>query len=239
MAALPLVFAPGMMCTGALFDPQVQALGSGRAVHHADFAQDETIKGMAERLLAEAPDRFFLIGLSMGGIVGFDVWRLAPDRVAGFALLNTTPFAPSPARIETHKQQMEKVRQGHLHAVVMDELKPKYLGVDHKGDQQMLDGIYAMADALGAGVFLQQSIALMSRSDSLDLLPSITCPTLILAGDEDDVCPPELHEIMHASIPESHYAVAERCGHLSSLESPGFVTEQLRSAIARVESATD
>ncbi|MEL6507189.1 MAG: alpha/beta fold hydrolase [Pseudomonadota bacterium] len=220
----PLIFAPGLMCDAALFRAQVGSLGPRHAVSHADLANDNTVAGMATRLLASAPARFCLAGLSMGGIVAFEVWRQAPDRVAGLVLMNTTPFADSPARQNVRQDQMARVRDGQLRTVVMEELKPNYLGAQTRDDTVLLEDIYAMANRLGPDVFYRQSEALMSRADSAQTLTMITCPTLIIAGDEDEVCPPDLHEIMHQAIGGSSLHVLSDCGHLSTLERPDRVT---------------
>ena len=236
MSKPPIVFAPGMMCNARLFEKQAAALGAEHTVSVAEFSKDDSIAAMARRLLDQAPARFYLAGLSMGGIVAFEAWRQASDRVAGLALLNTTPFADSPARHEVRISQMQRVREGQLKTVVMEELKPNYLAEPHKQDQALLDEIYAMAEALGPDVFVNQTKALMARPDSTSVLSSVTCPTLIIAGQEDEVCPPELHEIMHEGIHGSTYCVIESCGHLSTMESPERVTEQIQKHLQKIES---
>ncbi|MEL7485616.1 MAG: alpha/beta fold hydrolase [Pseudomonadota bacterium] len=235
MSKLPIVFAPGLMCDHRLFDEQAAALGEERAISVADFSQDDAIDGMATQLLAGAPDQFYLAGLSMGGIVAFEVWRQAPTRVAGLALLNTTPFADSPARRSTRLSQIERVAEGALKTVVMEELKPNYLGAQTKNDPALLNEIYSMADRLGPEVFERQSRALMTRGDSATTLATINCPTLIIAGDEDEVCPPELHEIMHQGVAGSTYRVVAECGHLSTMEAPDRVTDLLRRHLTDIE----
>ncbi|MEM8771183.1 MAG: alpha/beta fold hydrolase [Pseudomonadota bacterium] len=231
MAKLPILFAPGMMCDARLFEKQAAALERERSVLFVDFSQDHSIPALAQRLLADAPPRFYLAGLSMGGIVAFEVWRQAADRIAGLALLNTTPFADSPARRQTRLSQIDRVGEGQLKTVVMEELKPNYLAEPHKQDQALLNEIYGMAERLGPGVFASQSKALMARADSTDTLVTIDCPTLIVAGEEDEVCPPELHEIMHAGIKHSSYYVLKQCGHLSTMEAPGEVLQLLQEHI--------
>lgn len=236
MSKPPIVFAPGMMCDARLFDRQAAVLGADCAISVADFSKDDSIAAMARRLLGDAPARFYLAGLSMGGIVAFEAWRQAPDRIIGLALLNTTPFADSPARHDVRMLQMQRVREGHLKSVVMEELKPNYLAEPHKRDQALLDKIYSMAETLGPDVFVNQTKALMARPDSTSTLSSITCPTLIIAGAEDEVCPPELHEIMHEGIQNSTYCVIKSCGHLSTIESPETVTNLIRKHIEQIES---
>ena len=235
MSRLSIVFAPGLMCDARLFEKQAAAIGAERPVLHADLSRDDTIEAMAARLVDAAPDKFYLAGLSMGAIVAFEVWRLARDRVAGLALLNTTPFSDSPARREVRQSQITRVRGGDLATVVMEELKPNYLGSRSKSDQQVLNEIAAMADHLGADVFERQSCALMRRQDSADTLTEIDCPTLIVAGDEDEVCPPELHEIMASAIVRSALHILRDCGHLSTMEAPDRVTTLLKHHIDLTE----
>jgi len=235
MSKLPIVFAPGMMCDARLFEKQVAVLGAERPVSVADFSEDDAIEEMARRLLDDAPARFYLAGLSMGGIVAFEAWRQAADRIAGLALLNTTPFADSPARHDARMSQMHRVRQGQLKTVVMEEWKPNYLAKPHKRDQALLDKIYAMADALGPEVFVNQTKAVMARADSTSTLSSVTCPTLIIAGEEDEVCPPELHETIHEGIHGSTYCIIKLCGHLSTMESPAQVTKLMQNHIEQIE----
>lgn len=236
MSKLPIVFAPGMMCDARLFRDQAAILGADRAVSVAGFSNDDAIAAMAGRLLDGAPARFYLAGLSMGGIVAFEAWRQAPDRIAGLALINTTPFADSSARHDVRMSQMQRVREGQLKTVVMEELKPNYLAAPHKHDRALLDEIYGMAERLGPEAFLRQTKALMARSDSTNTLNSITCPTLIIAGEEDEVCPPELHEIMYQGIHGSTYSVINSCGHLSTMESPAQVTALMQDHIRKIES---
>jgi len=236
MEDLPLVFAPGMMCDAQQFVHQTGILGKSRAIFHADFSQDSAIADMATRLLRDAPDRFYLAGLSMGGIVAFDVWRQAPDRVAGLALMNTTAFADSPARRETRLSQIDRVAKGDLKTVVMEELKPNYLAAPQKQDKALLAEIYAMAERLGPDTFIRQSHALMGRVESTSMLATINCPTLIIAGAEDEVCPPELHEIMQTAIPGSILHTLEACGHLSTMEAPSVVTRLIADHLTLIKS---
>ncbi len=238
MTITPVVFVPGLMCDRHLFAAQANALGGARSVGHADLSKDATIAAMAARLLAEAPDRFCLVGLSMGGIVAFEAWRQAPARIAGIALLNTTPFADSPARQATRLSQIDRVKRGQLKSVVMEELKPNYLGSQSKCDEALLDEIYVMAASLGPEVFVRQSRALMSRKDSIDTLSTINRPTIIIAGAEDDVCPPELHEIIHRGIQGSKLLVVPRSGHLTTMEAPDIVAKALSNFLDELDHLT-
>lgn len=238
MQELPIVFAPGLMCDANLFEPQLRKFAPERPFMVADFSQDDTVESMARRLLEGAPERFILAGLSMGGIVAFEVLRQAPQRVAGLVLLNTTPFSVSPARKKERLSQIDRVNNGALKTVVMEELKPNYLGAKTKQDKQLLNIIYGMAESLGPEVFERQCHATMRHPDSTETCASISCPTLIICGDEDEICPPDFHEIMQAAIPGSILKVLPECGHLSTLEAPEAVNDLIDDFVCGVDATT-
>ncbi len=215
----PIVFLPGMMCDARLFGPQIVALGRRRAVHVAPMTNHDTTAALASEILANAPPRFALAGLSMGGIVAMEVIAQAPGRVERIALLDTNPRAERPEVAARRASQMERVRAGALRAVMRDEMKPNYL-IDGPEKQAAMDLCMEMAIGLGAQVFLRQSAALRDRPDRQDVLRRIDMPALVLCGREDQLCPIERHQQMHALIAGSRLEIIEGAAHLPTLEQP-------------------
>lgn len=222
----PVVFLPGMMCDARLFAPQVAALLSRCDVMVARITEANSVKALAAVLLANAPPRFALAGLSMGGIVAMEVLRQAPDRVDRIALLDTNPLAEAEAVKERRFPQMEAVKQGDLARIMRDELKPKYL-YDGPSRQDVLDLCMEMALALGPDVFLRQSEALMTRPDQSDTLRQSDLPALILCGRHDALCPISSHELMAELMPQARFEIIEEAGHLPTLEQPDATTKAL------------
>ena len=68
---VPIVLIPGLVCTADLFAPQIGALWRRGPVTVASTLDGETMGEMAAAILADAPPRFALAGLSMGGYVAF------------------------------------------------------------------------------------------------------------------------------------------------------------------------
>ena len=90
MAAKPnLVLVPGLLCTKALWAPQIEALGDIAEVSVGDHTRHDSMEAIARSILAEAPERFALAGLSMGGYIAYEIVRQAPQRVTHLALLDT------------------------------------------------------------------------------------------------------------------------------------------------------
>ncbi|MGB1009017.1 MAG: alpha/beta fold hydrolase [Thiolinea sp.] len=222
----PVVFLPGMMCDARLFAPQIAAFSKERAVQVAPLTQHDTMSALAWSVLDDAPPRFALAGLSMGGLVAMEIMRQAPERITRLALIDTNPKAELPEVSARREPQIEKVRAGQLRAVMRDEMKPNYLS-DGPHQGAILDLCMAMAEALGPGVFERQSRAIQSRQDQQDTLRTVKIPTLILCGEDDSLCPVERHQLMHELVSHSSLQIISGAGHLPTLEQPELTTEAL------------
>lgn len=222
----PLVFLPGMMCDARLFADQITAFSAQRAVHVAPMLA-ETVTDIAAAVLADAPSRFALAGVSMGGIVAMEIIRLAPQRVDRIALMDTNPKAEADVIRARRNTQIDKVCAGGLAHVMRDEMKPNYL-TDGPNRAAILDICMAMALHLGPEVFVTQSHALQTRPDQQNTLRGVTCPALVLCGRDDALCPLHRHELMAGLIPHATLQIIENAGHLPTLEQPGMTTAALR-----------
>lgn len=223
--SLPLVLLPGMMCDGRLFAPQMAALGR-RAVQVSPVTEHDSVQALAAEVLANAPPRFALAGLSMGGIVAMEVARQAPDRVDRLALLDTNPRAEAPEVQANRVPQIARARANGVETVMRDEMKPNYLAPG-AGRGAILDLCMDMALALGVDVFARQSIALRDRPDQQDTLRAFHGPALVLMGAHDRLCPLDRHELMHRLMPQSVLTIVPDAGHLSTLENPEKTTAAL------------
>lgn len=223
----PLVLLPGMMCDARLWAPLMGSFGR-RTVIHAALTEADTIADLAARVLAEAPPRFALAGLSMGGIVAMEILAQAPGRVARVALLDTNPLAERPEVQAGREPQIARARAGQLREVMRDEMKPNYLA-EGPGKEGVLDLCMEMALSLGPDVFERQSRALAGRADRQAALRAYGGPALVLMGEEDRLCPRDRHDLMHALLKRSRLAIVEGAGHLPTLEQPGRTGSELVS----------
>src|SRR5215469_18279120 len=123
--ALPVVLVPGLTCSARLYAEQIPALWRFGPVIVADHTPDDSMASIARRILAGAPPRFALAGLSMGGYIAFEIMRQAPQRVARLALLDTGA-RETPEQTERRKVVIALAKNGR-YAEVPDIAFPLYV----------------------------------------------------------------------------------------------------------------
>ncbi|MBB4052697.1 pimeloyl-ACP methyl ester carboxylesterase [Devosia subaequoris] len=227
----PLVMVPGLRCDGFLYQPIIPRLGGSIAPVIADVSLDDSIAGMAGRILAAAPPRFALAGLSMGGYVVLEIMRQAPERVTHLALLDTNARPDSEERKQARLAEMELVRQGKSTLVSRMAL-PGLLAPAHL-DGPVADQVHDMAMRVGTDTYMRQQTAIMGRIDSRPFLPGIAVPTLVGVGAEDKLIPLRLSEEMAELIPEAELVIFPDAGHVPTLENPAAVAEAMNNWLKR------
>ena len=223
---LPIVLVPGLNCSARLYAPQIPILWRFGPVTVADHRRDDTMAAIAGRILASAPPRFALVGLSMGGYIAHEILRQASDRVAKVAFLDTSARADDPERSARRDAQIEMARSGRF-AEVVDALLPLFIHRARHGDEDLKWAVRIMADETGPEAFVRQQTALKSRPDSRPGLSAIRCPTLVVVGDGDELIPHELAEEIAAGVAGARLVVVPECGHLSTIERPEAVNRAL------------
>lgn len=225
-AALPTVLVPGLTNSPRLYAEQLPALWQFGPVMVADHTRHDSVAAIAGSILAAAPPRFALAGLSMGGYVSFEIIRQAPQRVAKLALLDTSARAGTPEQAERRRQLMTMAATGR-YAEAVDALFPTFVHRDRRNDEALRQLVRAMAEETGPQAFIRQQQAIMDRPDSRPGLSAIACPSVVVVGDGDELTPPELSREIAGGIATARLVVISDCGHLSTLERPQAVTAAL------------
>jgi pimeloyl-ACP methyl ester carboxylesterase len=223
---LPIVLVPGLNCSARVYAEQIPALWGCGPVTIADHRRDDSVAAIAARILAMAPPRFALAGLSMGGYITFAMMRAAPERVARLALLDTSARPDTPEQSERRHSMIALAESGRF-AEVADLLFPVFVHRDRHDDEALRAIVRTMAEETGPDAFVRQQHAIMTRPDCRPQLASIRCPTLVLVGDGDVLLPPVLSEEIAAGIAGARLVRVPDCGHLSTLEQPQAVNRAL------------
>lgn len=222
-----LILLPGLLTDEALWAHQSETLSDLVSVRVADLSRDDSVAGMARRVLAEAPPRFALAGLSMGGYVAQEIMRQAPERVERLALIDTAARADLPEQKERRRALIEMAQSRGLDEVG-EQLLPMLVHPAHAGEPAVRNRVLDMGRRVGVEAFIRQQTAIMGRPDGREDLKRIGCPTLVLVGRQDALTPPKLAEEMAASLQRPRLVIVEDCGHLAPIEQPHAVSAVLR-----------
>ena len=224
----PLLMIPGTLCDALLFTHQTAALKDLAECRVVEHSSSDDLKQVAANILSEVEGNFAIMGLSYGGIIAFEMWRQAPERITKMILLNTNHQKPSAATRAKQQQFLGMSALGEFREVTTDFLKDAMLHPKHASKPEMRELVLTMALNTGKDAFFNQIKAQLNRPDSTTDLPNIKCPVLVMTGQQDNVCTPKLHKEMAKLIPNATLFIIEECGHLSTLEQPETVNRVIR-----------
>lgn len=227
MAKEPLVLVPGVLCDEDLYRDQVPVLAAHADVHVTmEHTRHETLADIARAILDAAPERFALCGLSMGGIIAFEIMRQQPQRVSRLALLDTNARNILADERKVREGRMRLVANGHVDVMYGLQLS-RFIPLTRLVDEALVDRVLKMLRRVGAATYLRQERALLQRPDSRPSLAAIACPTLVLCGREDSATPLAMSQEIAAAVSGAHLEIVEACGHLSTMERPDEVNAAL------------
>ncbi|MGE8279144.1 MAG: alpha/beta fold hydrolase [Stenotrophomonas sp.] len=224
---IPLLLLPGLLNDATLWQAQLDDLADIADCQVGDLTRQDSMRAVAEDVLATAPAQFALAGFSLGGYVAQEILRIAPQRVSRLALLDTSFKPDSPERAAQRVAQQNSVRlPGTFHGFG-DKLMRSYIDASRLEDHLLVDTVRSMTSRLGAEVFLRQSR--LQRVDGSQVLRDWSGPALIVCGRNDAITPLPVSEAMASLMPQSSLVVIDDCGHLAPLEQPEQVSAAMRS----------
>jgi len=234
--SLPVLLLPGTVCDERLFAPMLEHL-PGVDARVADMAGAGMTPDLARRILADAPERFALVGFSLGGIVALEMIAQAPDRVMGLALIDSTGRPDPAANAQVRRNAVAKARAGGMAQYITGSWANLVSPANH-GDGTLQALIVAMAERAGVDVLASQSEVAIHRLDSRPRLAAIHVPTLVLAGADERICPLEAQSELASGISGARYFTIPKAGHFAPLENPAAVARHVRDWLAAIETRT-
>src|SRR4029079_14765719 len=144
--------------------------------------------------------------------------RRAPERIAGLVLANTRATPDSTEGRAARDKTAGTIERDGASALAR-EMLPKLLGATTRSQQPDLVDVVTHLIEMNSKEALNAAVrALKERPDSTPMLASITCPTTIVAGEEDTIIPMADVEAMKNAIPKARLVLLPKVGHLSNLE---------------------
>lgn len=230
---LPILLVPGLNCTPEIWAGQLTTLWRFGPVTIANHTRGESMAAIAAHILAEAPPRFALAGISMGGYLSFELWRKAPDRIAGIAFVDTSARADAPEATAPRRDAMALTKDGKFAQVIANAF-PFAVHENHVGRADLRAVHTRMSLESGVETYLRQQEAIIARPDSRSTLASISVPSLVVVGEGDRLTPPELSAEIVAGIPDARLATIRDAGHMSLVEQPEAVNAVLAEWLAGI-----
>ena len=224
--ALHTVLVPPLACSARVFDTLMPHVWAHGAATIADTRRDDSVAGMAARLLDDAPERFVLAGISMGGYIALEVVRQAPGRIRALALISTSAEPDTPEQAASRRQQLDLARGGRYDDIVTAAF-PALVDPSHRNDAELAAFWSLTAHEVGPEAFCTQLKAAIDRPDSHPTLSTISCPTAVIHGAGDQIIPLGHGQDTAASIPSAILTVVETAGHMAAQEQPAAVGKAL------------
>ncbi|HCI78993.1 MAG TPA: alpha/beta hydrolase [Ktedonobacter sp.] len=176
-----------------------------------------------------------ICGLSMGGYAAFALWRKYASRIQGMILSDTRPGADNEEGKANREQLAQLVESQGVDAVAdlqMPRLLSEYTRQNHPEVELR---VRQMIDAATPQGISAASRGMAQRPDSTNMLPDITCPTLIVVGEQDAITPPSVAQDYASKIPNAQLKVIPQAGHLSTIEQPEAYLEQVKHFLLLLE----
>ncbi|WP_223624155.1 alpha/beta fold hydrolase [Microbacterium sp. EST19A] len=220
---MSLVLLAGMNCTADLWADA----GLDGAVQ--PVLDRPTISLQVEALLDALPERFVLVGHSLGAIVAMSLALAAPDRVAGLCLVSTNAKAPTVGQRGAWQEWLALLDAGTDARELQRSILPALLGEEAVRERpELVERTLAMGDATGEARLRTQLQLQLSRGDLLARLSGLSVPTLVVSGLDDVITPPHFHTEIVTRMPDARLVTLD-AGHLLPLERPQAFGSLLRS----------
>ncbi len=244
---LPLVFLHAFPFNRAMWEPQLKGLADRFRVITVDlrghgesdaplwrytlelFADD--VKGLLDHL---AIQQTVLVGLSMGGYLSFAFYRKYPDRIKGLVLADTRAEADKPETKAWRFHLAQRVYKEGAKAVA-DEMLPKLLcPASNRTKPALVEQAHRIITSTQVSGIVGDLMAIAERPDSVALLKEITCPTLVLVGEEDVLTTPEENKRIAEAVRGAKFQTIPSAGHMSNMEQPEVFNQAVASFLETI-----
>ncbi|MBS4685956.1 alpha/beta fold hydrolase [Aeromonas sobria] len=237
-----LLFGHSYLWDSAMWAPQIEALkGSYRCIVPELWGHGDsdllpeggcTLATLARDHLALLDalgvDEFVLVGLSIGGMWGVELARMAPARLKGLVLMDSFVGLEPQITCERYLGMLAMIEQhGTVPTPIIEQAAPIFFA--NQPDATLLADFKARlaawpAEKIAAMVAVGRSF--VTREDRIEWLEEITVPALVMTGCEDKARP-VLEGYLMAEVLACRFKEIPAAGHISTLENPAFVNQAL------------
>ena len=223
LTSLPLVLLPGFMLDETLWDEVVPLLQWPAPAHRLPLGPGTTTEEIARSIARAAPERFVLIGFSLGGYLARKVAELFPERVAALVLVASSLESDTPERAKAKQDAIRALDPSSFRGLSTGSIAQS-LHPDRRGDRELVARIREMGRRLGYEAMVVQSGL---QRDGI-AAESLTCPTLVIGADQDSLRSEAETRKLGVTILGAKLVLIEQSGHMLPLEQPTALTEAIK-----------
>lgn len=182
---------------------------------------------LAELMDTLSISKAFIMGFSLGGMI---VRRFAmdyPDKVAGIGILHS-PHVRTKAAHDHIQNRVYQAQKDGPDATVEDALIRWFTDDFRAKDMQTLDLIRQWVKANDKAIYPQiYQVLVDGVRELVRPNPPISCPALVMTGDEDFGNNPDMSAAIAAEIPESKLVILKGLRHMAMMENPNKFNQAL------------
>jgi pimeloyl-ACP methyl ester carboxylesterase len=242
---LPVVLLHAFPLSGAMWEPQLDALKSFRVLIPdfrgfggtplvAPWFIEHAVDDMYESLSSVGAEKAVLVGLSMGGYIALRALEKFPARVEALVLCDTRAEADANENKLKRAAAVDFVRARGTAPFVAPFLNDAFSEKTSTEKPQIVRFMRGIAEKSAPESLMSALAALASRPDMTSALPRITVPTCVIVGAQDKITPLALSESMRSRIPGAELHVIPDAGHFPNVENPEAFNGRLVSFLSRL-----
>ncbi len=232
-----VIFVHGVGSTAAIWDYQLAALGDayrcfaielrGNGAAKPEPAPAEiTRDGFVDDVLAVADaagaQKVHFVGCSLGGVVAFELWKRAPQRVRSLTFVGSFAWYPDAANYV--QSVVASVRAaGTMGVFALERVKRLGMPPGRRTDETIEQMACKAVESYIASTHATWT------GEYRDVLATITVPTLVVCGGRDAVAPPTFSQEIAGGIPGARLEIIADAGHVTNADAPDRFNELLRA----------
>lgn len=245
----PVILLHAFPLSRKMWQPQIEALsaagfhvilpdlrGFGENHNFADInTMEDLAKDVCELMGNLKIERAIIGGLSMGGYVTFNFYRLFPEKFAGLLLFDTNSAADTEEKREARFDLIDEIEKSGAQALIEGMLPNLISDWTKENNPDLVAKLKAMFAETNPQAAIAALRGIAERQDHTDILRDVNVPTLLIFGEHDKITNLEIAEKMHAEIPDAALTKIKNAGHYSNLEQPEAFNDALVSFLKLVD----
>ena len=234
-----VVLLHGWGLHGGVWQRVAHALAADFCVHcvdlpghgHSPSPTPFTLEALGAQLSAAFPLPVHVVGWSLGGLLGMEWARQAPDTVSTLSLVASSPcfiqkpdwpYAQTQAAVQAIGASLDQQFEATLN---------RFLALQTLGSDSARDTLSALRELLfshGRPSGLVAALAVLEQADLRAVLPDIACPVHLLYGQRDALTPIGAARWMHGQFPNATLTEFKAASHAPFLSHEAEFIDALR-----------